>query len=94
MLTLKNVEVLTVGRVKFWYEVTCVDDKTGMVLKEELCLVANDPNFYVDPKVVCSMEIPGCKSDSVEGALDKMAEWCERLAAGIRDRKRALSVFT
>jgi hypothetical protein len=92
MLNLKNIERHAGNVTTFEYEVIHVGDST--TLKQNLKIEAHDPNFYLEPKVVAKMEITECKGETVEEVLDKMAEWCERLAEGIRDRKRALSIFT
>jgi hypothetical protein len=92
MLKLKDIKRKTGEITVFEYEVTHSNEDTtleGGVLVEAL-----DPNFYTDPKVLCTLELSGCEAPTVEESLDKMADWCERIAKGLRERRRAISVFT
>lgn len=49
----------------------------------------------VNGKFVADIRFDGFKpQENIEGALEKLAEWCERAAAGIREHKFTKSIPT
>lgn len=84
MIALKQIQPLTGNAMQATYEVRHgTPGRSGTVLSQTL-------EMQIDgPRVDCRLVIEGCQGDTPEEALERMAGWCDRMAAAIRERPKS-----
>lgn len=85
MLKLKHVALTETGLAST-YEVVHNVGLLPTTLTQDIELVVNPETG----KVTGRMAIEDLSADSLEDAIEKMAEWCDRLAAGLRQPRKVV----
>lgn len=80
MLNLKSVEKTKKGLVVV-YEVIHTSPESRTTLSENLHLTIDPTNGAVEGE----LQITGLTANSLEAGLEKLADWLDRLAAGLRE---------
>lgn len=85
MLKLKKVELTEAG-LESTYDVIHNVSHLPTTLSQDLELVVNPETGKVHGRMV----LDNLSADSLEDAIEKMAEWCDRIAAGLRQPRKVI----